>query len=188
MRRTFLIYSLFALFFAACDRPSSLETPEYIKWCNASNELIKSNSMAGVYLWVKYIPSDFFVASGKQVESTNQSGLHFQVEIRTEDGLDMLSGTSGDPSYFERLSYINSKIQKDFKLIINQSDTLDCALAHLERTYGVGKDRISLEFPSEGIKKIESISFQYDDHLFQVGRINVNYSQKDLSHIPTLKL
>lgn len=184
MRLTTLLYSLMVLVLVACGKPRTLKANDYINWCNTSKELIKSKSMNGVGLWVKYMPQDYFKASNKQTGST----VHFQVELRTDDGMDLLAVSPGDQSYFQRLSYINAQIQKDFKLVVNQYDTLYCALAHLERTYGIGTDRISLEFPKDDNTPIQTITFQYDDHLFQVGRINVNYTKKDIAKIPSLKL
>lgn len=73
----------------------------------------------------------------------------------------------------EKLNYLNSKIQLDFK-IIHGKDTLPCVMAHFERNYGVAPYlSIQIAFENSISLNNQDYSILYDDHLFNNGTMHL---------------
>lgn len=176
--------STFVFIIIGCREQQSLGPENYRQWCDQSEVLIQKKVIDDFQFLTKYVPSEYF----KTLGSFSPNSIHFQIEMRNTQGGDLLTGLAGDDTYFHRLSYINSSIHQDFKLIVNNKDTLPCVLAHLERTFSIGRDRIILQFEQDTMPKLDNITLQYDDHLFDIGRINVTYDKNKLRQIPILKI
>ena len=77
----------------------------------------------------------------------------------------------------EKLNYLNSKIQLDFK-IIQGKDTLPCVMTHFERNYGVAPYlSIQLAFENSISLKKQDYAVLYADHLFNNGVMQL-YAKK----------
>ena len=115
-----------------------------------------------------------------------------------EDKIEMLmAGLSSKEEYYARIQYFSFAMQNDLKLIDGE-DTLDCALFHFERTYGLASEAtFSLGFPltkQEQEQKRDnpevmnnSKTLIYDDKALGVGKVYVKIDQKKLNNIPEIK-
>jgi hypothetical protein len=89
--------------------------------------------------------------------------------------------------YAGRLEYYMNG-QRDFNLVIDNKDTLECSLYHLERNYGAAPFlEINLGFKRE--KQInENITLHYYDRVFSNGLVKFYYDGEKLNQRPIFEI
>ena len=186
MRSVGLHIALTVLLLYSCSsKPSSMTAEEYLSWTSNAEELNRSQSIGSVHVETKYLPNDIARAQG---EENNPSTIDFVVKIVDQQMGDLLAVSQHDPSSFNRLAYVTGKIQRDFTLVTGDYDTLSCGLAHLERNYGVGPNKLFVSFGLGPEKSYTSFTLLYDDNLSGTGIMKFPYTKDQLALIPTLDL
>ncbi len=109
-----------------------------------------------------------------KIQNTKSQGELLKIALRSES------------DYYARLEYLSFKMQQDFKLI-NGKDTLNCAMYHFERIYGLAPyATFVLAFPK--INPKESLTFCFHDQLFNNGIIQLNFEQQQINNLPSLDI
>jgi len=91
--------------------------------------------------------------------------------------------------YYTRLKYFSEDIKNDLFLVADD-DTIPCKIVHLERTYKLTPyTNLLLAFDSEkeSIKKTDKLTFVYDDHVLELGKLTFDLSTAELKNSPEIK-
>lgn len=200
MKRACLSLVMFiGLVVAGCHN-QTLAPSAYVQWVrNADNGLVAEQTFKDISLQLSYRPLPELVLAehqGKptpaelQEALTKRSGAHYlKLRFKAVHGGDLLDAGASDPdAYYSRQYYLTSLIADDLSLVVG-NDTLPCALAHCERTYGtVPFNDLDLSFIDDGQSDDGDLKLIYNDRAFGVGKVEFIIRRKDIDHIPTLKL
>ena len=121
----------------------------------------------------------------------------FKIKYNDDNVELLMAGLSSKDQYYGRIQYFSFEMQNDIKLI-DGKDTLDCALFHFERTYGLASEAtFSLGFPltkEEEAEKRDNPEIMnkaktliYDDKALGIGRVYVTIEERKLNNIPEIK-
>jgi hypothetical protein len=171
----------------ACGGIESLRPEEFGSWYLSSPAVNKTRTIGKFQMHCRFVNDDLHrYLLGSDYESNDYLDFTFHFYVEGVNDI-WQSNIQSQGQYFDRLAYLNTSAKNDFKLVVNQVDTVPCALLHLERTFGIGPDKLNLSFPYENqTKQISDMRLIYDDKLFNMGRLTFYFSQEDLKHIPTL--
>ncbi len=133
----------------------------------------------------------------KGIREINQL-QYFTFKINADDaGMELLKVNLKSPGeYNYRVEYCSFQMQNDFQLV-DGTDTLNCALYHFERIYGIAPyGTFMLGFPlskkEEASRKnkqsylMQDKTLIYDDKVFEMGRIYLKIEAKNLNRLPKL--
>jgi hypothetical protein len=115
---------------------------------------------------------------------------HFNLQLKALKVKDLLNARSPDPDdYFRKQYYFGSLVDADLLLVIG-ADTLPCALAHFERTYGAAPfNELVVSFIDDSPEPYrDDLHFIYNDRAFGLGPVEFVIRKEDLQQLPSLKL
>ncbi|MFK5854488.1 MAG: hypothetical protein QM503_00055 [Bacteroidota bacterium] len=183
---------------------------DYLNWIdNPENNLIVETK-AQVYTFsLQYRPVSYLAlleAGSADITSeiidslehslAGQQQFLFHVALNDGNNDWLNSSTNRFNDYEEQIKYLSFSMQNDFKLV-RHNDTLDCAIFHFERDYGIRPfGTFLLGFPCDEVQNVSgdtvnfiySIKVIYTDSSFGDEIIEFPFSYSDLNKIPTLKL
>lgn len=189
------IYCCFILLLTGCGK-QLLESGDYVRWLtDESNGLRQQREIANTIYDLQYKPNDLlYLQSGKQT-SENQNSvaspygslLQFSLRITPNDGKELsVTGGVDEATYLNRLNYIETQMQYDFSLAIN-NDTFPCVFFHGERNYGMSEGSVfQIAFEPEPVKPGD-IKIIYHDHILNSGPVVFEIEEADMNNIPVLK-
>jgi len=194
LKKIALIFFITILVWGCGGRPN-LRAPEFVSWFeNPENGFIKTKSFDEISFTSFYKTPEYRVfkehESMEQIQSDSVQNLikqyaewyTFTFRIRA-NGHPLESGNQNNQEYFQKLEYyINA--QSDFKLIIDQSDTIPCTMYHMERNYG-GAPYIDLNVAFKNKKQTPNqITMLYFDRVFSNGPLKFNYHLDETTSLP----
>ncbi len=158
---------LLSITFFGCGE-KTLEPKEYVQWVNDPENGLSILKQEGDYKFLlQYQPVSYMVVNELQLEEITEKQLkenaeakegmqYFTLKLSTSQNQPVFSGNWISDSL---TNYVNYKIQKDFYLLEDYSDTIPCKLFHFENTNGMTPfDTFVLGFESNtesvGDKKI----------------------------------
>jgi hypothetical protein len=116
--------------------------------------------------------------------------FNFKIALKDGNGELLKYNLSSASEYEQRVQYFAFEMQKDINLKINNR-TIPCALFHFERAYDLAPYSVFLlGFPVENpsaYAEDTKILFEYQDHVFNTGKINFIFKINDLNNIPKIK-
>lgn len=178
-----------------CDNQHALHISEYPGWIeNPENGFVKAKEFDEVSFISFYKPPVYRVLKKHQNDGNlNKDSLQNQID-KLEDWYTFTfrvkakehpleQGNQNSQEYFQKLEYyINA--QSDFKLIIGESDTIPCAMYHMERNYGGAPYiDINVAFKKEN-KTPYDITMLYFDRVFSNGPLKFNYHLDETTSLP----
>jgi hypothetical protein len=178
-----------------CNSKPVLHISEYAGWIeNPENGFIKTKDFDEVRFISFYKPPVYRVL--KEVGSNENVNLDsvqnqisqledwhtFTFRVKTKEH-PLEQGNQNNQDYFQKLEYyINA--QSDFKLIIGKSDTIPCAIYHMERNYGGAPYiDINVAFKKES-QTLNNITMLYFDRVFSNGPLKFNYHLDETTSLP----
>lgn len=114
---------------------------------------------------------------------------YYTLQITSSKSNELLkAGIQNETEYFKRLEYFMSYMQDDI-VLLDGNDTLNCALFHFERNYGIAPySNFLLGFENRGKNLYEDKTLIYDDKIFGTGKINLTIKSSDISGLPKIKM
>lgn len=153
---------------------------------------LKNISLEGTNYEVLYKPLAYVISKGHQVEPTIENirqygeqydGLvYFDLRIsHNEIKGDLLKSLADDGGHYEKLiKYCSFGIQRDLKLVTTSGDTIPCATALFERTYGMIPG-ITILTAFVKPEKLESdLTLVFNDKIFQKGPLKFVFKASEL--------
>lgn len=190
------------LLLIGCGKESSKQTllpSEYLHWVeNPDNGLHQGKDIGNYYLELQYKPPHYIVAlegqsqqlSEKQVASrvVELDGLtYFTFRITSLQGTEMLqTGPVTEEEYQYRSYYFDTQAQRDMYLV-SGTDTLNCALYHFERNYGLAPyNNMVLGF-EKPVTRNTDLQFVFDDPILGLGPVKFTIGREAIEQLPHLK-
>lgn len=191
-----------ALMLFSCTKDKKLKPEQYIKWVNStSNNLVMQKQVGNYNLMLKYLPVDFLVLKEfekpyynideKEFEENKKRFAdhhYFTLRVTSKDNSKSVlnNDISGYEEYGNRLNYFAFDSQDDFKLV-QENDTIDCALHHFENNYGLSQiNDITLVFKDNNSKG--NLTFFWKDRVLGIGTVKFLIERSELDIIPTLQI
>lgn len=187
----------FILLFYSCGK-QNLSPDYYVKWVeNENNGLSLSKDFNDVNFQILYKPIDYIVAKEylngnlKKEDIKNRvkelsNMQYFTLRIKSKNSNELLNANiSSENEYYQRLEYFMGPMQDDIKLIEN-NDTIPCALHHFERTYGLAPyNNFVLAFAPSKSNNADKY-FVFEDKILGTGKVTLQLKLKDINNIPNL--
>jgi hypothetical protein len=200
MRLTVALASIITLGIGACTK-DPLSPREFGRWISdPSHGLIVEHGYKDVALKVQYRPIAAMAivehreglqqATLAEMQRERGGAFYFDLRIQATSNIDPLAaGTNNESDYYSRLFYFTSTVQDDIGLVVG-SDTLPCALAHFERTYGTAPyNDLLLSFIDGTGRPLEhDLELIYHDRAYGLGDVSFIIRKDDILAIPELKL
>jgi len=186
------------LLLIACGTPSELTPMEFAQWTQADdNGLVEEKVFDEMKMRLKYRPlEEVLLARGLKDDSTvfnqalaaNQGALHFSLRLESLRSAQLLElGLENTDQYPARIYYFTTQLVDDLALVVDQ-DTVPCALAHFERTYGAASyNDIAISFVPEFDVMDKDLEFIYHDRVFGHGVQRFIIESKDRLAVPKIK-
>jgi len=185
-RNKIFLILLFFLVAGCSDKPSikngvksfNLDGKEW-KSLSVINEIggisYKSSLVPIEYYLLKYAPKD----SIKILSDKMSKERVIEFEFQQDDKKDILSKEFTKRDYKSSVEYLSFKIRNDYKLVVNNKDTIKCSGVLFERNYKVAPfKRILLYF--NGVEPDSKIKLIYYDNLFHNGILKFNFSERPI--------
>jgi hypothetical protein len=103
--------------------------------------------------------------------------IEFSFQDKNEE--DLLQEKYTKLDYQKSVEYMSFIIQKDFKVVANDKDTIQCSGVSFERNFKIApSNKIMLYF--SGINPNDRIQLIYQDNLFQKGPLKFSFKEKIL--------
>ena len=198
-----LLLILAVITFSSCKK--SVTPTGFIQWVdNEENGFTQKQQKNGIEVSIQYRPAAYMalVENGvnmtkgqfDETEKKYSTSRYYAMRIKKIKGEgDILqSPTEGNPDYYSKLKYFSEDIRYDIYLV-KGTDTIPCALNHLERTYKLSPyTNILFAFDTkEGADKkteaSEGVVFVYDDHALGLGKMTFELSTATLKKQPIIK-
>ncbi len=190
------IILLIAVLFS-CKSPATLNKDEYLKWYQENKDsFIFTKDIDVVHYSLEIIPESVFLAKRLEKEQNQQSrivdnkALQYIFKISNVKGNSILYyGIRQQQDYFNRVNYYSFGAENDF-LLFNKSDTSYCNGVHFERTYELTPYiTLDLNFSDMDLYSNKNdLTFEYNDQVFNNGKIRFVIPYKTINSIPKLKL
>ena len=201
LKNKFLLATLIAIACFGCKKNTTgpLYPSAYMQYVlDPENGLIQKKTIGGFTLVLQYKPIEFMALQVLKNENVTKREIdnlkekfsdneNFTLRIESKNNASnvLKQGINNKEAYYQRLDYLTADVIQDFKLI-NNTDTIFCALHHFERYDGLAPYvDIVLAFPKA--RTHSDLRFEYDDHIFGLGKIKFIVNEKDIQHIPELK-
>jgi len=191
---------LLLCFLAACRQGPLTPAQYYAYITDPGNGLCTEHVGAEVRIALQYRPPASIVlpflhgpneADSVRAFVDEQAGAyHFQVKFQALQEHDvLLAGGAGTAEYYRRQQYFMEGVADDLWLIAD-GDTLPCAIAHFERTYGAAPfNNLMVSFVGgPEAKPAQELRLFYEDNAFGEGLLELHVSRRALAAIPSLKL
>lgn len=181
--------------------PSELPPKKYVQWLKSNADILSVKKESGSLSFeLDYKPIDLMVLretglSIKSVEDyyskkSEYDGLeYFTLKIKGYNEIEQEENPAPDQNsgISPSTNYLSFYMQNDLKMIQN-TDTIPCALYHYESGFGVTTDLIfSLGFENKGNKSYER-EIIYSGKLTGNEPIKLTISEKNINRIPKLAL
>jgi hypothetical protein len=172
------------------------EISQYIDWVSSpQNGFVNCKDLnqiefCGFYHSPEYQAIQVVTENGLSIDSISKLSQNYREWITFSFRIKSIKGTHPlkdgnivQKEYFEKLQYyINA--QSDFKLVIDDSDTLECSLYHFERNFG-SAPYINVNIGFKRDREItNNVTLLYFDRVFSNGLIKYKYDEEKLNQLP----
>jgi hypothetical protein len=193
--------------FVSCSfKSDELDARDYISFIETkcAGTLTNVKTVNDISYKVMYLPIDYMLLKNENLEngkidkekyskeySANKNTLFFNLIIKDEPkSFNVKRYVLEKSKYMTLLEYTNSQLQENIKLILGEN-TFPCVLCHLEPPSAIKPElRISFEFDVMDKREFdkEDLLVSFTDQLFDNGIIKFRFLNKELGHLPKLKL
>ena len=161
---------VFFLFLIFSCRENNYKREEQID--NKFNVFKSQKTFDNIQMSAYVLPKENIIENLDSRNNELDSELILGFEINSADG-DVFDISNTNKNFDETFKYVSFKIFKDFKLLTNKGDTIQCIGAHFERTYDVAPYKRLLLYFSD-INQNEEQYLIYNDKLFNKGIVKFN--------------
>lgn len=197
MRKYILICCCILL--AGCGQ-KSVSPRDFLAYVDdPSNHLIVKEEIGSFVISAQYRPAAYetIKAAGADNKASLEKELqqedsvqYIVLRLEAKDGhSDVLGmGIFSQDEYEQRIQYLSAAVPMDL-VLIDGPDTLSCIAHHWERSYHITHfNNILLAFDNKhpGLKNNKTLVF--NDHVFGLGKVQLQFKQHDISSIPTITL
>ncbi len=200
----------FTIFIFGCqeNKVTIEDFAEYCAWVvNTENGLVKTKSISGIHLSVKYLPPEYLAYQElKDEENVTASdkertlGLYknnetFLLTIAPDEqerlGADIMqTGIRNYQEFSERASKMNFGMN-EYVILITGDREFKPVLSNMENVYGLSNHRnISFVFAPEDentiFKNTEKLDFVFNDEIFHTGISHFVFHRNSIEKIPRL--
>lgn len=180
----------------------TLNKEEYLNFYKGESVLKRKKTIGQIEYSISYVPKELMalreVGNTNNTKELNEAITHYEemeyldFKIRANDYNDEILklNLTGSKQYNDRVTYCSFGIQKDVKIILNQSDTINCGLIHYERAFNlIPEARFVVAFPKWKKEKLQSqdITFLFEDNLFNNGTIKLSFDNQNIINAPKLQ-
>lgn len=180
---------------------SLMEIKEYVLWIqDTENGFKKEKKIDDLTFSVQYKPYEYIICEeerkeelpdtllkNKILEINNMQYYDFKISVNEGAGELLKHQLSSSQEYEKRVNYFSFMMQNDIQLV-EDKDTLPCALFHFERTYGASPSSIFLlGFPVSKNKTAVEKTLLIYDRTFNKGLLKFTFTRKDLRNLPKIK-
>jgi hypothetical protein len=206
MKGSGIFFILIMLWLASCqDKIESMKSL-YGFINDPDNGLIKTKTIEGIKLTVKYLPAEFLaLRETRELETKNKGTYDSLLNVYKKSHTFMLSiasqedTVSNDPMY-EGLRDYNEYRERAISMNFNMSDYVSIrtttqefapVLSSMENTYSLrGQRNIYLVFTDESgsgeLMRDNQIDFVFNDDIFQTGINHFVFQQENLQRLPAI--
>jgi len=177
----------------------ALEASSYIEYVeNPENGLRKTVETPLYSYTLQYQPAEYAtLLEARELKPSTQlisegrekrSGLqYFVFKIQSKDGQDITrAGNPTEEEVQQRDYYFSTIMNEDFKLV-EAGDTLNCAIWHFERNYGLAPyNNVVVTFENRNMGAVNRI-FVYKDPFQGGAPVTFNIQSEDLAELPQVK-
>ncbi|MDY8138493.1 hypothetical protein [Aquimarina sp. 2201CG5-10] len=149
----------------------------------------KSKSISHIYADISYkateVPLQYYILKNEgdkdlekvdSIYKTVKNERVIEVEFQQEQEEDLLKSKYTNLDYESSVKYMSFKIQRDFKVVTQSGDTINCSGLTFERNFKVAPfKRLLLHFGN--IPEGENIQLIYDDQLFDNGLLKFKFTE-----------
>ncbi len=192
-----IILGLGMIAFVSCS-PSSLTPEAYMSWVkDPGNGLHLSKALKDYRYELQYRPSEMIVLQEQKETIADKASFderisemndlqYYNLQLFGPNGKAVISQNNPE-AYFGNLEYYSSYAQADISMV-QQGDTLPCALFHLERYYDLSPyNTLVLGFPKTENEHAER-TLVFNDRALNMGPVKFNISSSELENIPNLQI
>ncbi|MBC7412326.1 MAG: hypothetical protein H7331_07720 [Bacteroidia bacterium] len=181
---------------------TQLSPSEYVQWIqNSENGLKKEKKIDEISFSLQHKPTDYVICQeeqtntispqvlkSKRAELNDMEYYDFKIILANGEGELLKHNLESNDQYDKRVKYFAFEMQKDIAIVQN-NDTIPCALFHFERAYDVSPfSTFLLGFAKQkNDTKYNEKTFIYHDKVFKKGIIKFTYTHNELHNIPQLK-
>lgn len=182
--------------------PQTLSDPtEYEKVISKSEEISSVKTFEGTIYSMKYLPAEVLAIRNSRISGVfnkkkyneeliklNQ-GVYFNLIISGEEGNSKVKNKIMDKrKYMESLAYINSELQNNFRIIIDNRDTLFCSLSHFEAPSSFKPEfRFFLAFDLQNKLITDEMTLTFNDELLGSGPVKFSFEKTSIESLPKFK-
>ena len=181
----------------ACNR--SMKPAEYKSWIESSESgLNKSKKIGQLEYKIQYVTREYAMILNLGPRgfspslNINESLENYSEDMQVIFSIKNLNGVSplkyklkDEMEYYARIQYLNSDVVKDFYLIKENGDTVECSFVHAERDFGIGPElNLTLAFQEQN----PDYDFQlcYNDRIYNNGMVKFTMRKENLLDLPEL--
>ncbi len=179
------------------DVPAMLLPGDYVSWVEDTQNGLKVEKTIEdftytlqfkplEYVALMELKNDSILANELKKTIDNYSDLqYYTFRISAPGEGEFLKKKLGSTDeYYHRIQYYSFEMQNDLKLI-DGKDTLDCALFHFERVYGLAPyATFVLGFPPS--ESMNNKTLFYDEKVFGTGKIYLTVQLKNYKKLPSV--
>lgn len=177
--------------------PKKIPLNEYMAYIeNVENGYKVKNETDKIEMTVQFRPPEYKIIKSfgwNEIDyQTHQTlmqeydnGLEFLFTIRPKENIDLLKVDFSSMDSRNRIKYLSSDAQKDFKLI-NGKDTLNCDMYHFERLYNLDS-RIQFLIGFSKPEKVRDLQLIYSDKCWGFEIQRFSFDSKKINNIPLVK-
>lgn len=187
-----------AALFCSCQK-SELPPRDFVHWVqDESNGLNISKELGSYTFSLQYRPAEYITVIEKKKDIMHRDSLmkrvkelqglqYYTLTITSKEEKEVLqTGISSEEELYERMEYLNSRMQDDLWLI-DGNDSLPCRLFHFERSYQLAPyNKVVIAFDNTDLKHDRTLLF--NDHALGVGPVRFTIKASSLAAIPQLKV
>lgn len=187
MARMKLFFVGFVLIFltGSCRRTATLaEFKSYV--ADPENGLQRKKELSGLVFNMSYLPPEILREYNKETNTSLYDYFVLRISAPSSGKPVIKSRSEDQDDYFNKLYYVQTKLQKDFVAEVNGVER-PCVLLDYEEDHNILRDmKVVLVFDRSD--KSGDIVIRYEDNLFGQGLINFRFKKEDLQSIPYLKI
>lgn len=194
---------LLIIILSACGK-SSLNPKDYMAWFKGGKHgLTQTKEVYPLEVKVHYQPIDALFLK-EQIDPKALSKEAYQKRLKDFEGSQYYTlelgleknlsqsivdwGIQNSQQQEQRMKYLSYGMKKHIYLVEDQ-DTLSCALYHFERSYDLGRSRnFVLAFEQKEERILSDKLFVFDSPVFGTGPIKLKFKSADLQKIPRLTI
>ncbi|AXT53938.1 hypothetical protein D1818_25150 [Aquimarina sp. BL5] len=189
-KKEYIFFLIGILLFVSCQKEkiTPVSDNEY-KLFNLEQAGWKSKSVSHLFSEIEYkatlVPLQYYILKNEgsdnlqKVDSIYESLKNeriIEVEFQQEKEDDLLKEIYTNRDYESSVKYMSFYIEKDFKVVTQKGDTVNCSGVTFERNFKVAPfKRLLLHFGN--IPEQENIKLIYNDNLFGNGLMKFNFKE-----------